>query len=95
MATVDRRMVRRFSLPLTHQDDAALAALRSSPDAVAGLGIDPQSASEASVLQALRHKALDQFAEDQQATLYAQLSARDEQRDHDRAARARRGAVGL
>ncbi|WP_084105753.1 hypothetical protein [Demequina sp. NBRC 110056] len=95
MAIADRRTVRRASLPLTYQDDVDLSALRSSPELAAALGIDASSASEASVLQALVRKALDQIAEDQQAAMYAQLATTEEQREHERVARSRRGAVGL
>lgn len=91
---VKEPVVRRPSLPLTEEDDAALARMRSSEPSLKALqaltGVDATSATEAALLQAILRSGLRAIAEEVERSGYAEL-ADDYRRDSDeRRARARR-----
>lgn len=85
-----KMMQKRLSVPLSEQDVADLALLRSTPDAAKAAGIDDVDGSDASLVHALVRERLDRVMEYALSIGYEQLAQDEEWRARSAETRARR-----
>lgn len=91
---VKEPVVRRPSLPLTEEDDAALRRMRSSAPSLKALqaltGVDAATATEAALLQAILRSGLRAIADEVERAGYAELADDYRRESEGRRASARR-----
>lgn len=83
-------MHKRLSVPLSEQDVADLAMLRSAPEAARAAGIDDAEVSDAALVHALLRAQLDLASDRAQEAGYARLAADAEWQSRSAAVRSRR-----
>lgn len=85
-----KTMQKRLSVPLTEQDLADLALLRSTPNAAKAAGIDDVNVSDASLVRALVRERLDRVTEHVLSIGYERLAQDEDWQEHAASIRARR-----